>query len=319
MEKLTLAIFLIGALARAANADPRLDEAKQHLEAATQLYDENNFRGALAELQRAYELAPSFKILFNIGQVDMELQDYAGALRAYSRYLSEGGPDVPADRGKQVRADLERLRGRVGKIAVQTVAGAEVLIDDVAIGFAPLPEPVAVNAGRHKVTAHIAGKDPVSRIYDVAGRQEISAAIANDTPVPGAAAASEVTAGPAAHAVVDAPARPPSKLPVYVSWGTTGALVLITGVSALVTRSANNELANLRGRFPVTAAQLAAQRDSVHRDALITDVALGATLASAGVAAYLTLTRMDRGNPTEPARTVQVHVGLGGISLTGPF
>ena len=36
MEKLTLATFLVGALARAAHADATLDEAKQHLAAATQ-------------------------------------------------------------------------------------------------------------------------------------------------------------------------------------------------------------------------------------------------------------------------------------------
>lgn len=313
MAKLTLAIFLVGAVARAAHADPRLDEAKQHLEAATQFYDENNFRGALAELRRAYELAPSYKILFNIGQVEMELQDYAGALRSYSRYLSEGGPDVPAERGKQVRADVERLRGRVGKIEVQTAAGAEVLIDDVAIGFAPLPEPVAVNAGRHKVTVHIAGREPVSRIYDVAGRQEISAAIANDAVAPIAPATA------AAPAVVAAPAPRRIALPVYVSWGVTGALGITTGVLALVARSANSDLANLRGRFGVTPAQLVAQSDSVHRDALLTDLALGATLASAGVATYLTLTRMEHGDPPERAKTVQVHVGPGGLSLTGQF
>lgn len=316
MEKLTIAIFLVGAVARAAHADPKLDEAKQHLEAATQLYDENNFRGALAELQRAYELAPSYKILFNIGQVDMELQDYAGALRAYSRYLSEGGPDVPAERGKQVRADVERLRGRIGKIEVQTAAGAEVLIDDVAVGFAPLPEPVAVNAGRHKVTVHIAGKDPVSRIYDVAGRQEISAAIANDAAAPIAPAA---PVAPAAPAAVDASAPRRSKLPLYVSWGVTGALGLTTGVLGLVARSANNDLANLRGSFGVTPAQLVAQSDSVRHDALLTDLALGATLASAGVAAYVTFIWMKHGDPPERARTVQVHAGPGSISLTGQF
>ena len=324
MGKLTLALFLVGAVARAAHADAKLDEAKQHLDAATQFYDENNFRAALAELQRAYELAPSYKILFNIGQVEMELQDYAGALRAYSRYLSEGGPDVPAERGKQVRADIERLRGRVGKIAVQTAAGAEVLVDDVAIGFAPLPEPVAVNAGRHKVTVHIAGKDPVSRIYDVAGRQEIAAVIASQRPdeagveLSGAVAPAPA-APPALPAAAVAPAPTRSKLPLYVSWGVTGALGVTTGVLALSARSANNDLASLRGSFAVTPAQLVAQRDTVHRDALLTDLTLGATLVSAAAATYLTVTRMKHGDAPEQARTVQLHAGLGAISLTGQF
>jgi len=90
-------------------------------------------------------------------------------------------------------------------------------------------------------------------------------------------------------------------------------------VLAFVARGANNDLANLRGSFGVTPAQLVAQRDSVHRDALLTDLALGATLASAGIATYLTLTRMEHDAPTERARTVQVHVGPGAVSLTGQF
>ncbi|MEO8550761.1 MAG: hypothetical protein ABI678_12335, partial [Kofleriaceae bacterium] len=92
-----VATFVLASLlaAATASADSKLDEAKAHLASGTQLYDENNFRGALVEFQKAYELAPSWRILFNIGQVEMEVQDYAGALRAYTRYLKEGGPDVP--------------------------------------------------------------------------------------------------------------------------------------------------------------------------------------------------------------------------------
>src|SRR6266478_2010920 len=88
--------LLLGIVAAspAALADSKTDEAKTHFKNGADLYDENNFRGALVEFQRAYELAPSYRILFNIGQVEMELQDYAGALTAYARYLREGGPDI---------------------------------------------------------------------------------------------------------------------------------------------------------------------------------------------------------------------------------
>src|SRR5262249_58844300 len=107
----------------------------------------------------------------------------------------------------------------------------------------------------------------------------------------------------------DAP--PPRRIPlsVYVSWGVTGALGLTTGALAWVARGANNDLANLRGSFGVTPAQLVAQRDSVRHDALLTDLALGATLASAGVATYLTLARMEHGAPPEPAPPLERHGG----------
>ena len=129
MDKMTFRGVLVACslLAGVAQAQNKVDEAKAHVKSGAELYDENNFRGALVEFQRAYELAPSYKIMFNIAQVQMELADYAGALTAYSRYLSEGGPDVPANRRSEVVIEIERLKGRVGSIAVQTVAGAEVL------------------------------------------------------------------------------------------------------------------------------------------------------------------------------------------------
>src|SRR5580704_19513937 len=133
MEEVKRLAFALVVLASPfAIADTKIDEAKAHFKSGTDLYDENNFRGALVEFQRAYELAPSYRVLYNIGQVDMELADYAGALTAYRRYLREGGPDVPADRVREVTGELQRLKGRVGTIIVQTAAGAEVLVDDLS-------------------------------------------------------------------------------------------------------------------------------------------------------------------------------------------
>src|ERR1044071_8621580 len=145
---------LLGAslVASVAHADTKLDEAKSHFQSGAALYDGNDLRGALVEFQRAYELAPSYKILFNIAQVEMELQDHAGAFKAYTRYVKEGGPDIAPARLAQVNAEIERLRGRIGFLAIQTSAGASVFVDDLQVGYAPLPEPVAVNAGRHRVT-----------------------------------------------------------------------------------------------------------------------------------------------------------------------
>jgi len=170
---LVLGLATITSVARAQPADAQ-EEARTHFKAATELYDENNFRGALTEFKRAYELSPSYKLLFNIGQVEMELQDYAEALKAYSRYLREGGSDVPADRVTQLNAEVERLKGRVGYIIAQATAGAEIVIDNTSIGYAPLPEPVAVNTGRHEITVRAAGRDPLTRVVDVAGKQQLT-------------------------------------------------------------------------------------------------------------------------------------------------
>jgi hypothetical protein len=312
MAKITYQLLLGASLiAGVAHADTKLDEAKSHLQSGAALYDENNFRGALVEFQRAYELAPSYKILFNIGQVEMELQDYAGALKAYTRYVKEGGPDIPSARLAQVNADIERLKGRVGFLVIQTAAGAGVLIDDVQVGYAPLPEPVAVSAGQHRVTVN-AGRDPVTRVFDVAGRQTVIAALAVDAPV--------TPIKPPAPAIGPALVEEPkSKTPVYVAWAVTGGMVIGAGVFALIAHGNANDLAALRTTYPVTGDQLESQRTTTVRNAAITDMFTGAAVVSAGVALYLTVTRMgDRASPPDD-RAVQLHIAPTGVAIAGRF
>ena len=292
-----------------------MEEAQLHFKRGAELYDEDNFRGALIEFQRAYEVAPSYKILFNIGQVEMELQNYAGALRAYTRYLREGGPDVPQSRVTQVTQEIERLKGRVGEITIETTAGAEILIDDLSIGFAPLPGPAAVNAGRHHVKVHIAGREPVSRVVDVAGQQKLTVALANDRAVePAPAASTSVVRAPA----VSEERRPGSKMPMYVAWSATGALAVTTGVLAVMAYSASSDLEDLRDKYPVTPEELADQADKQRTASLLADGFAAATVVAGGISLYLTLTR-DKGEERSEKSRLGFAVSPSGAFVSGSF
>ena len=308
MEKVTRIALVfalsITSVARAQTKDGQ-EDAKTHFKAATELYDENNFRGALVEFQKAYELAPSYKILFNIGQVDMELQDYAGALTAYARYLREGGPDVPRERVTQVSGEIDRLRGRVGRITIQSVAGAEILVDDVRVGYAPLPEPIAVNAGRHQVTVRVAGHEPQARAVDVAGQEQLTVVLGNELPA--------TVAPPIDHPVVQP--KPHGKSRIIVMWSVAGALAIASTAFAFTAHSDADDLANLRNTFPVTKSQLDDKKNSETTHALLADGFGIAALATAGAAVYFTLTRT-------PAQTDKmVHVGFtpSGAFVAGHF
>ena len=79
---LSLSLSLI-ALASPALAQNNMEEGRKHFQAGVQFYKENDFRAALIEFKRAYELAPNFKVLYNLGQTSLELQDYASALRSF--------------------------------------------------------------------------------------------------------------------------------------------------------------------------------------------------------------------------------------------
>jgi hypothetical protein len=305
-----LASLALATAPAAAQPSGSVEEAQVHFKRGAELYDEDNFRGALIEFQRAYELAPSYKILFNIGQVEMELQNYAGALRAYQRYLREGGPDVSSARVNQVTQEIERLKGRVGQITIETASGAEIFIDEISIGFAPLPEPAMVNAGRHKVAVHIAGREPVSRVVDLAGQQELTVALANDL-APGPNAKSVRKAEPAQ------PSGPPSKVPMYVSWGATGALAIATGVFAFQAYSASSDLEDLRNKYPVTKEELEDKASDQRTASLLADGFAAATLVAGGVSLYLTLTRKS-GEEERPSK-LSLGVSPTGAFVTGSF
>src|SRR5580704_8314877 len=257
MEEVKRLAFALVVLASPfAIADTKIDEAKAHFKSGTDLYDENNFRGALVEFQRAYELAPSYKILYNIGQVDMELQDYAGALVAYRRYLREGGSDVPPARVGQVKEELEKLSHRVGRIVVQTAPGAEVLVDDIRVGFAPLPEPATVNTGRHQVTVHVTGHEADSRVIDIAGQQDVTVAIDNDLAAPGGG-------GGGGGSAPSVPAGPPSRAPMITAWTFTGVFGVAATITGIIALSDSSSLSDLRNSYPTTKSALDSERSKV--------------------------------------------------------
>jgi tetratricopeptide (TPR) repeat protein len=305
MGKLTYRLLLVANLAAGvAHADDKLTEAKQHLERGVALYNESNFGGALAEFQRAHELAPSYRILFNIAQVEMELEDHAAAFRAYTRYLKEGGPDIAPARRAQVTAQIERLRGRVGFLVIQTAPGAQVFVDEAQVGYAPLSEPVAVKAGRHRVTVNVPGREPVTRVFDVV----VTAVVAVDLPV-----APPVEPPPPTQ-LAQPGAAGPDRTAMYVAWPITGGLVIGAAVFAAITRHDGNDLAALRSRYPVTSEQLASQHARTVRDAAVTDALAGAAVVSAGIALYLTY----RVSPSRE-RAVQIQIAPSGAAIAGRF
>lgn len=136
-----------------------------------ELYTERNFPAALIEFRKAYEIAPNYRVLYNIGQVCYQMQDYVCALQSLEQYLVEGGSDVTLDRRQAVQGEIGALKQRIGYLDVRTnVEGAEITVDDVVAGTSPLKAPITVSAGRHKVVVISQGRAPVTRSVDVAGQ-----------------------------------------------------------------------------------------------------------------------------------------------------
>src|SRR5512132_1338131 len=115
------------------------DEGREHFTRGVALFREGDYRAALVEFRRAYEISHNYRALYNIAQTEFEVQDYAGARSSFQKYLTEGGAEIEAGRRAEVEADIKKLAARVARIEIKTnTEGADILVDDVVIGQAPL-------------------------------------------------------------------------------------------------------------------------------------------------------------------------------------
>src|SRR6185436_10528637 len=89
-----------------------------------------------------------------------------------------------------VTSAIEEMKKKVGTLKIITnVEGAELLVDDVSVGKAPLANPVVVNVGRRKLSATSSGYTPATKTVEIAGEAlaEVSlelSKIGSDTPPP---------------------------------------------------------------------------------------------------------------------------------------
>jgi tetratricopeptide (TPR) repeat protein len=267
-------------------------EAGRHFDRAVALYGEADYQAALVEFKRAYATAPNPTVLYNVGETEFQLQDYANALAAFTRYLNEAPPGAP-HRG-EVEASLELLRTRVGHLAVVTVpAGADVAVDDVAAGKTPLADRVTVSVGHRKVTASLPGRPQVVRYVDVAA--DDNASVTLELPGPSA------ETGPPSASAQPRPSRASGTLRT-LGWVSTAMLAGgATGAGALALK-ASSDLQNARNTYPVSAATLQADADHTRTYSILADSLTVGALVVGGVTLVATLLSVPSSRPETASR-----------------
>ncbi len=259
------------------------DEASTHFQRGVELYSEADYRAALGEFRRAYELEPRFQVLYNIGMTEYQLLDYAAALQALERYLRDGGGEVPAAKRGEVERELGKLRSRVAKLEIlSNVSGAQVTIDDAAVGTTPLPAPVLVSAGRRRVTVSAPGRTSASTMVDVVGGD--TRKISVELQVSSDANPSSSTQ-PSSTTPVEAP---PRSIP-WVGWILTGAFAVGTGVTGGLALSASSDLKTKIGTLGVTQQEIDSAHSKTVALGIASDALLGATAVAAGLSLFFTL------------------------------
>jgi hypothetical protein len=300
----------------AAPASDAIEEARAHLRRANAHFDAGEFKEALAEFEDAYQSAPNYRILYNIGLVNLQLNRYAAALVALERYLEDGGDEIDGERRENVIAELSQLRKKTGILSVASnVQGAEVRVDGQVVGVTPLGG-LRLDAGTHSVI--LLGKDGRSTIgtATVRGGEEsritLELAVLPPRPEPLPPPAPLPVAEPRVVAPKPAPRDDSLGPGVWAMWGITGAFTIAavgTGVAALVAQRDHEEAVDAR---PVQG-DLHETADKALALSIATDVLIGLALASGGVSLYLTLTA-DEAEPK-----VDAALGAGGGTLRVAF
>jgi len=307
MRRVVAFVLALAVLPTGARADEPKDDALAHWQRGLELYEEQDFQSALIEFRKAYSIAPTYKVLYNIGQVCFQLTDYACALKSFQQYLRDGGANIEDDRKQELEKDILKLRRRVGSLeVVSNVSGADVFIDDAAVGKTPLSTSIVVSAGRRKITVSKDGYGSGTRIVDVAGTDSVRVEItlAEPTPRPRAAEPPMIT---------------PSRWTTwsYVGLGTASALAIAGGVTGVLAVRAERDLEEHRFVGAETAASFDAESRRVRNLALATDLLLGGAVATLATTITLTLMHNPKKEPAPAA--VSAFVSPLGFVVQGSF
>jgi tetratricopeptide repeat protein/PEGA domain-containing protein len=308
---LVASLGLPGIAVPAAYAEPSsasassVREAGKHFQRGVSLYTEADYRAALVEFRRAYEIAPNSAVLYNIGETYYQLQNYAAALSTLQRYLSESG--ATAGHRREVEQTIDTLQTRVGKVAIATnVPDCEITVDDELVGRTPLTEPLLVSIGRRKITAMREGRAPETRFVDVAAGDTVQLALSLGD------GAGRAPAGALSTSTATPPRGSDGKGLITAGWVTTGVLgagALTTGVLAFL---ASRQLSDLRNSYPTSQAELNSKGSRVSTLSTVADILGVAALVTGGLTLTLSLSR---------SHDHEVHVALApnGLQLAGTF
>ncbi len=326
-----LGVTALPAFARETASSPSTagttEEASQRFKRGVALYRDRSFDAALAEFNRAYEISPDYRVLYNIGQVQVERGDYVAALEAFRQFLADGGSSISPQRRTTVEGEIERLEGRVATVQVEgNVEGAELIVDGTSLGTLPMNN-VAINAGVRRVLIKKPGFVSVEKELTLTGGETRQLEIQLDAEPVAPTSGVKTATGPR-RSKKELQAPPPPKeedsslgAGFWVSLIATGAAAGGTAVFAVMTKQADDDYSKELERFPGSPSKIGSARDTYQRNALLTDICGGLTLVGLGATIYFAVS----GGSSEPEQPKVGRLSLStgprdlGWELTGTF
>jgi tetratricopeptide (TPR) repeat protein len=289
-------------------------EASQRYDRGLKLYSEGEYRLAVIEFERAYELVPDHRVLYNIGQVRVQLGDYAKARVALERYLKEGEGKLPPGRETSVKSDLDMLAGRTATLKIDcAVEGAEVFIDGESVGLTPLAAPILMNTGEHNIEVRKADYETRVLRHTLAGKDEGEIKIELDkitvAPPQAAFVAPRMHQGPQHR----------STTAMWAGWVTTGVLTTGAVVTGILGLSAADDLAKDRQTKGIPASQLHSTGNRASALLYTNDALTAAAVIAGSISLYLTLKSPSSSDDARDSASLGVRFSANGVALSGRY
>ncbi|HMJ10417.1 MAG TPA: PEGA domain-containing protein [Polyangiaceae bacterium] len=305
-------------------AQADVEEARRRFQRGVELYREGSFDSALAEFNKAYQLAPNYRVLYNMAQVQTERHDYIAGVKLLEQYLKQGGGDIAPDRREQVEQELRALKGRVSELQITTnVGGAELLVDGASVGELPAKAPILVNSGVRRLQVRKTGYTSSARNVTVAGGESVRLDFElKPEPVSAASSGGQLTPYDFNAAQVD---NTPANVPMWISLVATGLFAGGAVTFGVLARSSDEELDRKLDEYPANKNGIDDTRSELKRNALLTDAFAGAAIVGAGFTVYFAFNAPEKPAAEKDSARARPapRLGIGtmgtGLRLTGQF
>lgn len=147
------------------------DSAKKDWDAAKELFEAGDFRGAMVQYNSVYEQTKNPRVLFNVGVAWKNLNKYARAVASWEKELTFKSELSEAEIAK-VETAIETLRPFVSTLkVVASEPGATLIISGEEVGESPFIAPVPIDVGRQEVVLRKQGFVESKKTIDVARGQ----------------------------------------------------------------------------------------------------------------------------------------------------
>lgn len=321
--------------AQQAPQDPKLIEAKKHMEAGAAFYNDpagHKCEEAYREFKMAYDLSGSMNALRGMGFCAMELERDGEAISLLEKFLAARGDQLdPADK-QQIETDVKALKAVVATVTIRVDRPGATIIDTrtPARGYpitnryvgSATGSKLGIHPGQHEFRAIVEGEPEQVWRVEIPNGGKFSHEFEFDKGKPVTAEGfrnEDLGAGEKPDTPAESSSRPvPTS--VYVLGGITAAAAIgggIAGGLALGQKGAYDAAQGTKSR-----AELEEMKSGVQTTNLVADVCFGAAAVGAVVTVVLLVTRPSK--PSAPKKEALQIAPLvlgegGGALVTGTF